>query len=76
MFKNGYFRHVSVSKQNLNPFFKPKLKPKCLLLNRLPVLDDEPQDGRPRGGLQTGGPLPVPDFTRLGLVVDAVAAGS
>ena len=40
------------------------------------VLDDEPQDGRPRGGLQTGGPLPVPDLTRLGLVVDAVATGS
>ena len=22
---------------NVNPFFKPKLKPKCFLLNRLPV---------------------------------------
>ena len=27
MFKIGQFRHVSESKQNLNPFFKPKLKP-------------------------------------------------
>ena len=36
MFKNGWFRHVSESKRNLDPFFKPKLKPKSVLLNRIP----------------------------------------
>ena len=40
------------------------------------VLDDKPQDGGPRGRLQTGGPLPAPDLTRLGLVIDAVAASA
>ena len=32
-FKNGQFRHVTESKWNLNPFFKPKLEPKLFLMN-------------------------------------------
>ena len=36
MLKNGKFRHVSELQWNINPFFKPKLKPKICLLNRLP----------------------------------------
>ena len=31
------FRHVSESKLHLNPFFKPKLKPKLFQLNPAPV---------------------------------------
>ena len=37
MFKNGYFRYVSESKWNLNPFFKPKQKPIFFLLNCVPA---------------------------------------
>ena len=32
-FKKGKFRHVTESKWNLKPFFKPKLKPKKVILN-------------------------------------------
>ena len=36
-FKNGLFRHVTNSKLNLKPFFKPIFKPKCFLFNCHPV---------------------------------------
>ena len=32
-FKTGQFRHITVSKWKLKPFFKQKLKPKMCLLN-------------------------------------------
>ena len=40
------------------------------------VFDDKPQDGRPRGRLQAGGPLAALDLPRLGLIIDAVAASA
>ena len=40
------------------------------------VFDDKPQNGRPRGRLQTSGPFAALDFPRLGLVIDAVTASA
>ena len=48
LFKNGQSRHVPESKRNLDPIFKPKLKPKTFILIWVPGgTEDHHQRPRP-----------------------------